>query len=203
MTGVDANVNKVWKGPDPEDGKHLTRRLTESLKDDDSMSGEDESASSWRYWALSYTYGACMIVQIGLTVLNYNSMGLDGAANLGWLIMGVSGVFGWLPMYTFKSRGGVPDGESYMKTTVLVDSGIYSVVRHPQFLAGILISLSLALISQYWLNVLLIAPVVVGTVLDSRRADADLLVKFGEDYRRYMEEVPGLNFIVGITRKLS
>jgi protein-S-isoprenylcysteine O-methyltransferase Ste14 len=203
MTGMDANVNDVWKGLDSGDGKHLTRGLKASGKDDDSMSVEDGGASSWRDWALSYAYGACMLAQIGLTVLNYNSMGLDGAANLGWLIMGVSGVFGWLPIYTFKRKGGVPEGKSYMKTTFLVDSGIYSVVRHPQFLAGILISLSLALISQYWLNVLLIAPVVVGTVLDSRRADADLLVKFGEDYRRYMEEVPGLNFIVGITRKLS
>ena len=143
-----------------------------------------------------------MIAQIGLTVLNYNSMGLDSVTNLGWLIMGVSGVFGWLPIYAFKRKGGVPEGKSYMKTTVLVDSGIYSIVRHPQFLAGILISLALALISQYWLNVFLVLPVVVGTILDSRRADANLVDKFGEDYGLYMEKVSGLNPVPGLLRWL-
>ena len=200
---MDADINQGWEGLDSGDGKHLTRGLKTSGKDKESMSEEDEDASSWRDWTLSIAYSACLIAQIGLTVLNYNSMGLDGVANLGWLIMGVSGVFGWFPIYAFKRKGGVPEGKSYMRTTVLVDSGIYSIVRHPQFLAGILISLSLTLISQHWLNALLVVPVVVGTILDSRRADADLQVKFGEDYRRYMEEVPGLNFVAGIARKLS
>lgn len=203
MTGMSAKVIEVRKGLYSGDVKHLTRGLKTSGKDNDSMSEVNGDASSWRDWALSYAYGACMLAQICLTVLNYNSMGLDGVANLGWLIMGVSGVFGWLPIYAFKRKGGVPEGKSYMKTTVLVDSGIYSIVRHPQFLAGIPISLALALISQYWLNAFLVLPVVVGTILDSKRADADLLVKFGEGYRRYMEEVPGLNFIAGIIRKLS
>jgi len=115
----------------------------------------------------------------------------------------VSGIFGWLPIYAFKRKGGVPEGEGYMKTTVLVDSGIYSIVRHPQFLAGILISLALALISQYWVNVFLVLPVVVGTILDARRADRDLVGKFGEEYRRYMMDVPGLNLIVGIIQRLT
>jgi len=164
------------------------------------MSGAAGDSSSWRDYALSYAYGAGMIAQIGLTILNYNSMGLDGVANLGWLIMGISGVFGWLPIYAFKSKGGVPEGESYMKTTVLVDSGIYSIVRHPQFFAGILVSLALTLISQYWLNAILFLPVVIGTIFDLRRADSDPSEKFGEDYRRYKKNVPGLNAIVGIIR---
>ncbi len=202
MTGMHANVIEVWKGLDSGDGKYLTRGLKTSGKDNDLMSEETGDTSSWRDWALSYAYGACMMAQIGLTVLNYNSMGLDGVANLGWLIMGVSGVFGWLPIYAFKRKGGVPKGKSYMKTTVLVDIGIYSIVRHPQFLAGILISLALALISQYWLNAFLVLPVVVGTILDSRRADANLLDKFGDDYGLYMEKVSGLNPVPGLLRWL-
>jgi protein-S-isoprenylcysteine O-methyltransferase Ste14 len=200
---MDAYFNEALKGLDSGDGKYLTRGLRTSGKDYDSMLGEDGDDSSWRDWALSCAYSACMIVQMGLTVLNYNSMDLDGVANLGWLIMGVSGVFGWLPIYAFKWTGGVPKGRSYMKTTVLVDSGIYSIVRHPQFLAGILISLALALISQYWLNAFLVLPVVVGTILDSRRADADLLQKFGEDYGLYMENVSGLNPVPRLSRWLG
>ena len=117
--------------------------------------------------------------------------------------MTISAFFGWLPIYAFKRKGAVPEGKSYMRTTVLVDSGIYSIVRHPQFLAGVLISLALVLMSQYWVNAVLFLPVLVGTILDARRADVRLVEKFGEDYLRYMEEVPGLNLLVGIIRLFS
>jgi len=39
--------------------------------------------------------------------------------------------------------------------------------------------------------------------MDVRKADGMLLEKFGEDHRRYMRDVPGLNLVVGIIRKLS
>ncbi len=162
------------------------------------MSGDEDDFSSWRDWALSCVYGACMMAQMGLMIFNYNIMGLATVANMGWLVMTISAFFGWLPIYTFKRKGAVPEGKSYMKTTVLVDSGIYSIVRHPQFLAGVLISLALVLMSQYWVNAVLFLPVLVGTILDARRADMRLVEKFGEDYKLYMERVPGLNPIQGI-----
>ena len=98
-------------------------------------------------------------------------------------------------------RGGVPEGKSYIHTTTLVDSGIYAVVRHPQFFAGILISLALVLMSQHWLNAVLFIPVVVGTYIDSLRADKRLIEKFGDDYKSYMQRVSGLNPLVGIIRR--
>jgi len=143
-----------------------------------------------------------MIIQIVLTYFRYNSMGLDGLANTGWLVMTVSAVFGWMPIHTLRKRGGVPEGESYMRTTKLVETGVYSVVRHPQYLAGVLLSLSLVLISQHWINALLFLPVLVGTYIDGHRADVRLVDKFGEDYKRYMEKVPGLDPITGSLRLL-
>jgi len=100
------------------------------------MSGTTE-AFSWKDWFASCIYGSCMIIQMVLTYFRYNGMGLDGLANTGWLVMTVSAVFGWMPFYTLRERGGVPEGESYMKTTKLVETGVYSVVRHPQYLAGV------------------------------------------------------------------
>jgi protein-S-isoprenylcysteine O-methyltransferase Ste14 len=158
---------------------------------------------SWKDWLLSYIYGGFMIVQIVITIFKYNHLGLDLVANTGWLIMAVSAVFGWIPIATFRKKGEVPEGKSYMHTTVLVDSGIYSVIRHPQFFAGILISFALVLISQYWLNAVLFVPVVAGTYIDSLRADKDLIEKFGDDYKLYMRRVSGLNPLVGIIRLLQ
>ena len=163
---------------------------------------ESTKVLSWRDWIVSCVYGSCMIIQMILTYFKYNCMGLNALANSGWLVMAVSAVFGWMPIYTLKESGCVPEGKSYMKTTKLVDKGIYSVVRHPQYLAGVLISLSLVLVSQYWINVLLFLPVLVGTYIDSRRADMRLVEKFGEDYTRYMERVPALDPITGSLRHL-
>lgn len=165
------------------------------------MSGTTE-ALSWKDWIASCIYGSCMIIQMALTYFRYNNMGLDVLANTGWLVMAVSAVFGWMPLHTLRERGGVPEGESYMKTTKLVETGVYSVVRHPQYLAGVLLSLSLVLISQHWINALLFLPVLVGTYIDGRRADRRLVDKFGEDYTRYMEEVPGLDPVTGSLRLL-
>jgi protein-S-isoprenylcysteine O-methyltransferase Ste14 len=165
------------------------------------MSGTTEGFS-WKDWIASCIYGSCMIIQMALTYFRYNSLGLDGLANTGWLVMAVSALFGWMPIYTLKKRGGVPEGEGYMKTTEIVETGVYSVVRHPQYLAGVLLSLSLVLISQYWINALLFLPVLVGTYIDSRRADRKLVDKFGEDYTKYMEKVPGLDPVTGSLRLL-
>lgn len=178
----------------------LTPRVLKiSVKDNSPMSGQANSVWDWIPVCL---YGLCMIAQMALTFLHYNSMGMDNVANLGWLVMAVSAVFGWLPIHAFKERGGVPEGKSYLHTTVLVNTGIYSVVRHPQYLAGILLSLALALISQYRWNAVLLVPVVAGTLLDSERADRRLVDKFGEDYRLYMEGVPALDPVTGSLRLL-
>ena len=196
-------INGTGGRPLSWDHTHPRWMLKTSTRDNEAISGGEGGLSSWRDWALSCVYGACMIAQIGLTIINYNIMGLAMVANLGWLVMTISAFFGWLPIYTFKRKGAVPEGKSYMRTTVLVDSGIYSIVRHPQFLAGVLISLALVLMSQYWVNAVLFLPVLVGTILDARRADVRLVEKFGEDYLRYMVEVPGLNLLVGIIRLFS
>ena len=151
-------------------------------------------------WVRACVYVPLMFYQFYLSWRFYNGLGLDWAANLGWLVLAVSAVFGWLPIIEFRRRGGVPEGESYMHTTRLVTSGVYSVVRHPQFLAGILITVSMMLISQHPHSV--VAGLVVAVVYASEvpPADVRLVEKFGEPYERYMERVPALNFVAGLVR---
>ncbi len=176
------------------------QNLQASGPDDFNVSEKDVAkiGISWKDWILSCIYGVFMIVQIVITIFKYNHLGLDIIANAGWLVLAVSAIFGWVPIFAFRKRGGVQEGKSYMHTTVLVDSGIYAVIRHPQFFAGILISFALILISQHWLNAVLFVPVVVGTYIDSLRADERLIQKFGDEYKSYMKRVSGLNPLVGI-----
>ena len=106
-----------------------------------------------------------------------------------------------LPILTFKKYGKTK-GKSYIHTTVLVDRGVYSVVRHPQYLAGILIAVALALIVQHWIVAVLGALLIFIYYMDTYAEERDVTQKFGEDYERYKKSVPRVNFIAGLIRLL-
>jgi protein-S-isoprenylcysteine O-methyltransferase Ste14 len=95
----------------------------------------------------------------------------------------------------------VAKGESYMKTTTLVDSGIYAIVRHPQgSTAWLLFNLAAMLITQHWTSVVLGLVSMALVYADAFKADQYCVEKFGDAYRDYMERVPRVNFVVGIVR---
>jgi len=109
----------------------------------------------------------------------------------------------WLPIFYFPRKAGVAKGKSYVHTTVLGTTGIYSVVRHPQYLSSFVLAFALALISQPWLIILLGA---VGSALFGlglKGEDDVNIEKFGDDYRRYKERVPGYDIMLGILRRLT
>jgi protein-S-isoprenylcysteine O-methyltransferase Ste14 len=112
-------------------------------------------------------------------------------------------VFGWLPILTMRKWGHVPKGKSYVHTTTLVDRGVYAIVRHPQYLAGMLMGIALALIAQHWIVALLGAVVVFTLYMDTFEEEVACLEKFGEEYERYRQRVPRVNFLAGIVRALS
>jgi protein-S-isoprenylcysteine O-methyltransferase Ste14 len=111
-------------------------------------------------------------------------------------------IFGGLPVIEFRRRGGVRKGSSYVHTTRLVDTGIYSIVRHPQYVTFMLWAAAGMLLFQHWMVVLLGIPVFPLTYVDLIRADRDAVAKFGDDYKRYMERVPRMNFFAGLFRLL-
>ena len=158
----------------------------------------------WKDIVLACIYTPLMILQFILFFFfYYNHMGLDFLAYIGWFLWALSIIFGIVPMIEFRRKGGVAKGESYMRTTRLVDTGLYSIVRHPQYLAGLLLIIALMLLSQHWLSVLAGAVAFVAFYLDTLRADSPMIEKFGDEYREYMRRVPRLNFVLGIARRLG
>ena len=140
--------------------------------------------------------------QIILSFLLYNEEGSDAVTNAGWVILWISAIFGWLPILTLKKWGGVPEGKGYISTTQLVDRGVYGVVRHPQYLAGMLLGVALSLIAQHWAVAVLGLVVVVISYLDTYDEERACVAKFGEEYTRYAERVPRVNFVLGLVRLL-
>ena len=142
-----------------------------------------------------------IVSQIILTfVLWDNYYDIYGLVIVGYIFWFFSVVCGILPIIIFRRKGGVSKGSSYIKTTKLVDTGIYSIVRHPQFLAGILWSVALAFISQHWVIDVLVIPVIISTYIDTIRASKELIQKLGEEYQEYVDKVPGLNILWGIIK---
>jgi protein-S-isoprenylcysteine O-methyltransferase Ste14 len=111
-------------------------------------------------------------------------------------------VFGLLPVFEFRKKGRIKNGKSYIHTTKLVDTGIYSIVRHPQYITFIFWGIAGMLLFQHWIIVILGIPIIPLTYIDLFNADKDGIKKFGDEYKQYMKKVPRLNFFIGIISKL-
>jgi protein-S-isoprenylcysteine O-methyltransferase Ste14 len=120
---------------------------------------------------------------------------------IGWFVWAGGMVLVMAPIITFPRKGGIRKGKSFVNTTKLVDSGIYAVVRHPQYLGGVIsIFITCILWYPHWLFALLGVIGAVSVYLSTREEDKNLIKKFGDEYAAYIKKVPGMNIFLGIWR---
>ncbi len=157
----------------------------------------------WKMWLLASVMGVSIVSQIVLCFFLYNQTGLEVLRYIGWIILAFSFIFGFMGPATLRRKGGVAKGKSYVQTAVLVDSGIYAIVRHPQSgLAGILLALALILIAQHWVIMVIGVVAVVSVYIGTRQEDQYCVEKFGDAYKRYMQSVPAVDLFTGVIRWL-
>ena len=119
-------------------------------------------------WIAAWIATGLVIGQVVLVIV-LGTGGIAAFRYLGFALWALAAVFGWLPIYQLKRRGGVARGESYVKTTQLVDTGLYAIVRHPQFVAWPLMSVALALVSQHPIVIVMGAVAFVSALLGLRQ----------------------------------
>jgi protein-S-isoprenylcysteine O-methyltransferase Ste14 len=154
-------------------------------------------------WLLSSVGSALTVLQVALCLFRSNPEGVPVVRYAGYTLWIAGVIFAVVPIFTLRRRGGVPEGQSYMKTTTLVTSGVYSLVRHPQGgLAWLLMNLAAILVGQTWPVALLGLVSMPLVYLDTLRTDQSCIEKFGRDYERYMETVPRVNVLLGAIRLL-
>jgi len=134
-------------------------------------------------------------VMIISTIIHYNSADLAGLVYAGWIIMAFGIIF---LLWSSKTRK-----KGHAEGIGLVESGMYALVRHPEFLGHILIIFALVIISQHWISVIVGAILIVLLCLAMIDEEKRNIEKFGDAYRDYMKRVPRINLIAGIIKYIS
>jgi protein-S-isoprenylcysteine O-methyltransferase Ste14/NAD-dependent dihydropyrimidine dehydrogenase PreA subunit len=130
-------------------------------------------------------------------------LGLRIPLYVGWLVALVGLPFFLATALYFRGRGKPQEGKSSMDVTAVVDTGLYGVVRHPQYLGCMMMMLASVLVSQHWLSAVVGAPIGFWLYTEIPKEEKGLILKFGDDYRNYMREVPRLNLLLGVVRLLT
>jgi len=137
------------------------------------------------------------IAQVVMCIILYNQY-IDGLMILGWIVMGIA-IFGvgGLSWYAVSHQTQIEDRE-WLKDTVLVDTGIYEVIRHPVYFSFMLYVIALMFISQHWVTIILGIPVVAYLYWTMKQEEWASVDKYGEEYVDYMDRVPRLNIVTGL-----
>jgi len=81
---------------------------------------------------------------------------------------------------------GRPDGQ-FENTTRLVARGVYKFIRHPLYKAAALLGLGIYLKNVTALATALVLVVLISAYLTAKIEEREMLAKFGEEYRAYMQ----------------
>lgn len=107
---------------------------------------------------------------------------------LRWFGLGMGVVAGLLLTWTLRALGkNLTDTVVTRREHTLVTTGPYRWVRHPFYSSWALVFLANSLVAANWYLLLVVTLVLVLWVIRTRKEEENLLLRFGDDYRRYME----------------
>lgn len=124
---------------------------------------------------------------------------VKGQINIQWLnyvaavLLGLALVLWPFPIFALRKHGEINSNGSFLATTKLVDHGIYSKVRHPQYLGMILLNTALLLLNPHWIIILTSLASSVMLVMGAKEEEKDLTDQFGQQYIDYIQRVSAFN----------
>jgi protein-S-isoprenylcysteine O-methyltransferase Ste14 len=176
------------------------------------LQGEGGASLVVRTWTKKNVLWSTVITIFGIVCFPANPLVLTGVLEtsdspslfiVGWVVWAFGMVLVMAPIVMFPRRGGVAKGRSFVNTTRMVDTGIYSVVRHPQYLGGVFaVFVTTILWYPHWLFGVLGAIATAVIYMSCREEDQRLVQQFGDDYMNYMWKVPRMNVLAGVIRLL-
>jgi protein-S-isoprenylcysteine O-methyltransferase Ste14 len=154
-----------------------------------------------REWALYAVAGGLVLVGWALLWILGSPMWM-WLFYLGWAVLLGAMALIVLPLILLPSKGQAPRGGGVTRTTAVVTTGLYAVIRHPLYLGWMLGYVALVLIAQHWLVALVAVAGIACVYLICVQEDRRLLARFGQEYARYKRSVPRVNLPLGVLRLL-
>jgi protein-S-isoprenylcysteine O-methyltransferase Ste14 len=78
------------------------------------------------------------------------------------------------------------------RTEEIVTMGIYCIVRHPQYVGGLLAHAGISFLLSAWYSLLFTPLMVVVIYVISKKEEKELIKEFGREYEEYQKKVPML-----------
>jgi protein-S-isoprenylcysteine O-methyltransferase Ste14 len=72
----------------------------------------------------------------------------------------------------------------------IVSHGMYSVVRHPQYLGALFAHVGITFFLSAEYSLLITPGIIIYLIIISKKEEQELLREFGDDYREYMKKIP-------------
>ena len=127
-----------------------------------------------------------LIYLINPAWMTWSKLGLPEIAR--WLGVGLGAICIPLIYWLFVSIGsGITPVSATRKEHKLVTHGIYRWVRHPLYTVGSSLIVSFGLMADNWFIILLAALAFVAMAIRTPKEEANLIEKFGDEYREYMK----------------
>ena len=158
-----------------------------------SQTGEklDRRQEGWFILITLRLLGVCGM--LGLLAFLFRPQWIEWAAvplplTLRWSGVGLAMVTGLLYFWTFRSLGkNLTDTVVTRKDHTLVTTGPYRWIRHPFYVAGMLLVLGTSLISANAFIFVTGSAALCLLVIRTRKEEQNLIARFGDNYRNYMQ----------------
>lgn len=111
---------------------------------------------------------------------------------VGFMLLGAGIILLIVAIVTLRRKG----------TAKVIDTGIYGIVRHPIYLAAMIMFLSHIFLGQHLVVIISTAAAIICCYLSMIYGDQYNIEKFGDGYAQYMKRVPRMNLISGLTRHI-
>ena len=112
--------------------------------------------------------------------------------------LGLAVPFVVLPFFHLAKYGEAKPGDAFFETTRVAEHGIYSLVRHPQYLGYSLLVLGFGCLDPNLLSVCLAGGALAFFYMQSIVEERFCREHLGAEYDGYMKRVPRVNFIWGL-----
>jgi len=143
-------------------------------------------------------YAILFVLMFVLAFLFYGFSKIALLLYSGWIFLAFGAC---MLLLASQSRGKAR--ECSTSENMVIESGLYAYVRHPEFFSQFFIAFALILLAQQGISVIVgvvLMALLAVAIFDEEKRNRE---KFGEAYERYTQRVPRINLIAGIIRKLQ